>query len=98
MNGYTTVGKLCGKPVFAHRVVAARCLGHPLLPDEVVHHINRDRTDYRPENLQVVPRKIHSLAHALRASGPLLIDGFPTLAEEARRQTEMCGWILRDVS
>ena len=33
-----------------HRIVAEQILGRPLLPGEVVHHINGDN---RPENLRV---------------------------------------------
>jgi hypothetical protein len=40
-----------GVPV--HRHVAARKLGRPLKPGEVVHHINRDKTDNRRSNLWV---------------------------------------------
>jgi Zn-finger nucleic acid-binding protein len=46
-----------------HRLVMQRHLGRPLTDDEIVHHHNRDRTDNRLENLQVMTREEHSAEH-----------------------------------
>lgn len=46
--------------VLEHRLVAERILGRYLGTDEHVHHINGDKQDNQPENLEVMNASAHS--------------------------------------
>lgn len=52
-----------GKYIAEHRIVAAMIEGRPLQTDEVVHHVNGEKSDNRPENLIVTRRADHSMEH-----------------------------------
>lgn len=60
--------KLFGK--HTHRVVAEQKLGRPLRPGEVVHHIDGDKQNNSPENLQIFKSQSeHAKIHALQDKG-----------------------------
>jgi len=51
------------KWVYLHRVIAEKMIGRKLTARDVVHHINGNVKDNRPENLKVLTHATHFKTH-----------------------------------
>lgn len=93
-SGYVLVRVGVGHPLadvrgyaYEHRLVAEKKIGRPLRDDEHVHHVDHDKTNNDPSNLDVVTIAEHRARH--RRSGKRLRD--PGEANERVRCECGCG-------
>ena len=58
-SGYKIVSKRGETNLYEHRLVAEQTIGRPLERDEVVHHVDGNRSNNDPSNLVVMKRREH---------------------------------------
>ena len=54
-----------------HRQVVEKVIGRKLLSNEIVHHIDGDKQNNSPDNLQIVSRSEHIKIHLRKGGGRL---------------------------
>lgn len=70
-----------------HRHIVERRIGRTLEPTECVHHLNHDRLDNRPENLQLMESWAeHQIAHAEYRNEPCGTCAAPVRRSKAHRR------------
>lgn len=68
-----------------HRVIMAQKLGRPLTENEIVHHVDENKKNNDPENLELTNHEDHSREHR---NSPKAVPGFlgRSHSEDTRRK------------
>ena len=67
-NGYIEVTMGADKGTGEHRVLMEKYIGRKLLSNEVVHHIDNNRSNNEMTNLELMTRSEHARHHALECN------------------------------
>lgn len=62
--GHPNANLAGGTHILEYRLLAEKKIGRYLRSDEIVHHVNGDTTDNRPENIEVMSQSRHAKIHA----------------------------------
>jgi HNH endonuclease len=103
VKGYRVL-RVAGKEVKEHRAVMERMIGRPLLPNENVHHLDGDKLNNDPSNLELWVKtqpcgqratdKVKAAIRLLKEYPELVSDeGFRLVALESQEATDLFGAI-----
>jgi hypothetical protein len=62
-QGYLIHEPVRGKKLLVHRLIMEQILGRPLSSDEIIHHIDGNKLNNHPSNLQIMTRSEHINHH-----------------------------------
>ena len=86
-DGYRVVLTGHGGYVKEHRKVVEEIVGRKLKTDEIIHHINVNRSDNRIENLTILTKSEHSLVHHyLRGQGHLSKEEYEAIIQKGKER------------
>jgi hypothetical protein len=80
--------------VYHHRQIAAEKIGRPLTRNEIVHHIDGNRSNNHPDNLEVMTRAQHIKEHGVcperKISKPCIVCGSPSFTKHQKYCCRKC--------
>lgn len=90
----TTSGTRAGRYVLEHRLVMAKYLKQHLLPWEIVHHKNGNRSDNRIENLELLPS---SFKHASITKLTQTVKRLQEKVQKQEQEIKLLKWQCQDL-
>jgi len=86
-EGYEGKKYIGNRYVYEHRYIMEQKLGRLLSYNEVVHHLNRNKLDNRPDNLEIKSRSTHTTGHIIPAETGIVVCAYcgKSIIREKRR-------------